>query len=265
MPMLQDSKPQITTLAFITDVHANIPALERALELIDKRENVKSIVVNGDSFSIGGDPKSTLTRLKQIPNAVFVRGNHDRYLIEKIWDYDRPTVEGMDPDDPVCMDIVANQKWTFEQIGDEGEEFIREMKISHIEKLNNCFVEFTHAWFTRDDIPPTLEEAHQWRNHAQNKHPGYKNFALVHGHTHLPRYEEYGNLKIACPGSTGMSFDENQKGALGFLTIGDGTIDWEQVRFDYDINETIATLERNKPPFYKNLISTIINASIRND
>jgi predicted phosphodiesterase len=239
--------------------------LEKALSIIEERGNVHKIIVNGDCFSIGGDPKRTLDLLMDLPNAIFVRGNHDRYLIEKIWDYDRPTVEGMDPDDPVCIDIVANQKWTAEQIGSEGQDFIRQMKISHIEKIDKCFVEFTHAWFTRDDIPPTLEEAHQWRNQAQKKYPEFRNFALVHGHTHLPRFAQYGNLKVACPGATGMPFDENQKGAMGFITIGDGNIEWEQIRFDYDINESIATLERNHPPFFKNLISTIKHASIRND
>ena len=49
-----------------------------------------------------------------------IRGNHDRYLLEKIWEDELPTLEGMDPNDPVCKAIVKNEKWTADLLGLDG-------------------------------------------------------------------------------------------------------------------------------------------------
>ena len=49
----------------------------------------------------------------------------DRYILERLWDEEQPCLEGMDPDDPICQEIVENIKWAWEQVGDKGVEFIK--------------------------------------------------------------------------------------------------------------------------------------------
>ena len=73
------------TFAIITDIHSNISALDNALDIIESRKNVDQIVCLGDCFSLGPEPEETLKKLKEINNCIFVRGNHDRYIIEKLW------------------------------------------------------------------------------------------------------------------------------------------------------------------------------------
>lgn len=256
---------QAVTFAILTDIHGNIFALEKALEIINARDDIDRIICLGDNFSLGSSPKEVLTKLKALDNIVFLRGNHDRYLVEQIWEYERPTIEGMDPDDPVCVDIVANEKWTAEQIGDEGKDFIRNMRMCHFEIIQDTYVEFTHAWFGRDDAPPTLDEVKKWRDHAQRKHTQTKRFVFVHGHTHVPRNEEFGSLRVLCPGSTGLPFDEDQRGVVAFLQINEDAIKWEVNRFEYDNQAALEHMQDAQPPFYKNLYSTLKFASIRND
>ncbi|MCF7824453.1 MAG: metallophosphatase family protein [Candidatus Marinimicrobia bacterium] len=251
--------------AIITDIHGNIFALERALGIVQNTPDVDKIICLGDNFSLGSAPLEVLNRLQQLNNAVFIRGNHDRYLVENIWEYERPTIEGMDPDDPVCIDIVANEKWTAEQVGEPGRQFIKKMRMSYFENIGKTYIEFTHAWFGRDDFPPTLEEVKKWRDHAKTKHIGSNNFVFVHGHIHIPRNEQFGNLKLFCPGSTGLPFDENQQGVVAFLTVEGDSINWDVKRFEYDTEAALQHLEEIRPPFYRNLYSTIKYASIRND
>ena len=253
------------TYAIITDVHANIFAFRKALEIISEEKDIDSIVCLGDCFSLGSSPVDTLAELKAMDNTVFIRGNHDRYLVEEIWNYDRPTIEGMDPDDPVCIDIIANEKWTHDQLGDEGKDFIRKMKLSHFESVGDTYIEFTHAWFGRDELPPTLDEAKRWRDHAAMRHPETKRFVIIHGHTHIPRNEQFGNLTVLCPGSTGLPFDEDTRGVVAFLTVEGNTIDWKVKRFDYDNEAAKEHMVAVQPPFYRNLLSTLKYASIRND
>lgn len=253
------------TFAIITDIHANVASLEKALELIDDHDDIDQKICLGDCFALGPSPKETLEILMSIENCIFIRGNHDRYLIERLWEQEQPSLEGMNPDDPICQAIVANQEWTAEQVGEQGVTFVKSMHIAYREIVDSTLVEFTHAWYQRDDMPPTMGEALNWRNNVQHAHPDVSQFLFVHGHVHIPRNETSENLTIFCQGATGLSFDEDTRGSVAFLTLGNGTVDWDVVRFDYNQQATIDLLEERKPPFFKNLQNTIRYATIRND
>ena len=253
------------TFAIITDVHSNLASLKKALDLIDQRSDINQVICLGDCFALGPEPEATLVELKRIKNCIFIRGNHDRYLIEKLWESESPSLEGMDPNDPICRAIVGNEKWTAELLGKEGNDFCSEMRISHSEIIHNTYIDFTHAYFERDEKPPSIEEALIWRDGIAKQNPKIEQFVFVHGHVHVPRHQIVENLTLLCQGATGLPFDRDQRGAVAFLKIENNKIDWDVVRYDYDHNETSAQLEKRKPPFYINLKNTIKFASIRND
>ncbi|MFQ6612805.1 MAG: metallophosphoesterase family protein [Fidelibacterota bacterium] len=252
------------SFAIITDIHSNVESLKKALSIIQEQESIDQIICLGDCFALGSDPEETLLTLKTLKDCIFIRGNHDRYLIERLWEQERPSLEGMDPDDPICQAIVANIGWTAEQVGKAGIDFISKMHIAHREIVDSTLVEFTHAWYQRDDQPPTMEEALLWRNHVSSAHPELSRYIFIHGHVHIPRHESRENLTILCQGATGLPFDEDPRGSVAFLTIGD-SFEWNVVRYEYDIDKTIQRLEERNPPFKKNLQNTIRYAAIRND
>ncbi|HIA78581.1 MAG TPA: metallophosphoesterase, partial [Candidatus Marinimicrobia bacterium] len=117
------------TFAVITDIHSNIESLEKALSIIADRSDIDQMICLGDCFSLGPEPEKTLEKLQGLSDCIFIRGNHDRYIVERLWEQERPSLEGMNPDDPICQAIVQNEKWTAEKLGDAGDEFIRTMKI----------------------------------------------------------------------------------------------------------------------------------------
>lgn len=252
------------TFAIITDIHSNTESLKTALSIIEERDGVDQIMCLGDCFPLGPDPEGALDLLTSIKNCIFIRGNHDRYILEKLWENEMPSLEGMNPDDPICQEIVENIKWAGEHVGQRGVEFIKTMHVAHREVIGGTLVEFTHAWYQRDDLPPTIEEALNWKNHVIAKNSELTQFVFIHGHTHIPRYDEAEELLILCPGATGIPFDKNRCGSVAFLTVGD-SFKWDVIRYDYDTEKTIQQLEERKPPFYKNLQNTLKFASIRND
>jgi predicted phosphodiesterase len=76
-------------LGLLYDIHGNLPALERVLE------DAKSVGV--DRWLLGGDygvpspwPLETLERLEALPNAVWIRGNGERWTREP--PTDRPEI-----------------------------------------------------------------------------------------------------------------------------------------------------------------------------
>jgi predicted phosphodiesterase len=252
------------TFALITDIHSNLEAFNKALSIVDARDGVDQLIFLGDYFALGPSPREILSHLEELKECIFIRGNHDRYLIERLWEQEQPSLEGMDPYDPICQAIVANERWTAEQIGARGVSFSQAMHMAHREIVGTTLVEFTHAWYERDDEPPTMEEALHWRDHVGRTHPDVTKFVFVHGHVHTPRQETQDNLTILCQGATGLPFDDDPRGAVAFLTVGD-TFRWDVKRFEYDYEVTIRLLEERQPPFYKNLQNTLRYASIRND
>ena len=253
------------TFAIITDIHSNLASLIHALSLIEERNDIDQIICLGDCFALGPEPEKTLQMLKAIPDCIFIRGNHDRYLVEKIWEDELPSLEGMNPYDPICQAIVQNEKWTAEKLGDEGTEFAKTMKIAHREIIGTTLIEFTHAWYKRDDKPPSVTEALNWRNHVIDANPDIENVVFIHGHVHVPRHQIIENLTILCQGATGLPFDRDQRGAVAFLTVNDNDIIWDVNRYEYDLESTLSRLAERNAPFFSNLQNTIKFASIRND
>jgi predicted phosphodiesterase len=63
-------------IAFLTDIHANLPALNAVLEKIDELD-INEIIIGGDCIGIGPYPKESLKLVMNIPNASFINGNHE--------------------------------------------------------------------------------------------------------------------------------------------------------------------------------------------
>ncbi|MCA9883343.1 MAG: metallophosphoesterase family protein [Anaerolineae bacterium] len=77
--------------ALISDIHGNAIGLDAVLADIAEQGGVDGYLFLGDYVAIGTDPLGVLTRISQLQNAVFIRGNTDRYLYAG--SFPPPTVE----------------------------------------------------------------------------------------------------------------------------------------------------------------------------
>ena len=59
----------------IADVHANIEALTAVL---DAERNWEHLLVLGDLVGYGADPNEVVARVRALPAATVIRGNHDK-------------------------------------------------------------------------------------------------------------------------------------------------------------------------------------------
>ena len=64
----------------ISDIHANLHALQAVLEDIKQLEGEYILVVAGDFINTGPYPKETLDLLRSL-NPIFVKGNHEDYVL----------------------------------------------------------------------------------------------------------------------------------------------------------------------------------------
>ena len=66
-------------IALISDIHANIVALEAVMKAI-RRHSPDMILSLGDQVNLGPCPKETLELLRQ-ENVTCLHGNHERYIL----------------------------------------------------------------------------------------------------------------------------------------------------------------------------------------
>ena len=76
-------------LGLLYDIHGNLPALGEVLREVEA-EGVDSWLLGGDYGTPSPWPLETLDRLKQLPDATWIRGNGERWLREP--PEDRPEV-----------------------------------------------------------------------------------------------------------------------------------------------------------------------------
>ena len=68
-------------IAILSDIHGNSIALDAVLGDLERRGGADQHWLLGDLVAMGPDPIGVLERITALPNASFVRGNTDRYLV----------------------------------------------------------------------------------------------------------------------------------------------------------------------------------------
>jgi predicted phosphodiesterase len=117
------TEPAGVRLAFITDVHADLHALEDALRLATA-EGCSIVVCGGDVVDSGRYPNETiaLLRARGIPT---VRGNHERWAIDR--------------------ETTAREAGLFHQLTDESLEWLKTLPSEWTTVVRGVVVTVAHA------------------------------------------------------------------------------------------------------------------------
>ena len=108
-------------IALISDIHGNLTALDAVLNHIQQSGGVDSFVFVGDYVAIGPEPVEVFERLCELENAVFIRGNTDRYTFTG--DRPRPTFEEAGQDEKSKLAFIEIQNsfaWTQGAVATSG-------------------------------------------------------------------------------------------------------------------------------------------------
>jgi len=113
--------------AIISDIHSNLEALTKALEIIDQR-SVDEIICLGDIVGYGANPNECLALIRQECSNV-IRGNHDEALFNESM-----TIR-------FTEDARSAIEWTRKRISEENISYLRTLPLSI--KKDDLF--FVHA------------------------------------------------------------------------------------------------------------------------
>ena len=195
--------------ALVYDVHGNLPALEAVLD--DARGDVERFVLGGDYALFGGWPKETIERLKTLPDALWIRGNGERWTASPDQAPDNPILPGA---------IEAAQQALGARLVADLARAAREYHPRRHADLPRL------AGLRRPLVLPGARGRRAGVARGRHRH------RLIFGHTHLPFRRTTQQLELINPGSVGMPFDGDPRAAYA-IVHDDGSIEHRRVAYDH--------------------------------
>jgi putative phosphoesterase len=218
------------TVAVITDIHANLPALEAALARIDEL-GVRGIYCGGDLVGYGPNPNEVCALIseREIPT---IYGNYD-YAIAR------------GEEDCGCAYVTPHDRelgqlsvaWTLENTSAESKAFMLGLPFDLHFPVGSTDVHLVHGSprkvneYLFEDKPASLYE----RLACAESDP-----VLVFGHTHKPWVHEYGGVLFVNCGSVGKPKDGDPRGAFALLAATEHGVEVEIERVEYDADRVAA-------------------------
>jgi putative phosphoesterase len=212
------------TVAVITDIHANLPALQSALARIDQL-GITDIYCGGDLVGYGPHPNEVCALIQEraIPT---IYGNYD-YAIAR------------DLDDCGCAYVTPHDRelgqqsvnWTLANTDQSAKDFMSELPFDLRFALGAYDVHLVHGSprkvneYLFEDKPASLYE----RLAAAETDD-----VLVFGHTHKPWVHDFGGVRFVNCGSVGKPKDGDPRAAFAVLeaTPSDVRASIERVAYD---------------------------------
>lgn len=210
-------------IAMLSDIHANLAALEAVADDID-RWQPDYVIVGGDVVNRGPRPRECLEFVRERARTQgwqCIIGNHEEYVLY----HAQADAARRGPD----FDVRRISYWTYEQLNCDV-SVIGAWPFQHSLRVNGSGeLRAVHASMlgTRSGIHRTTPDDELRTKIAPPP------AVLVVGHTHLPLIRRIDDALVVNAGSVGLPFDGDRRAGYARLTLNGG---WqaEIVRLDYD-------------------------------
>ena len=236
-------------IALISDIHGNTIALDAVLADIRAQGGVDGYWLLGDFSAMGFDPVGVLERVTKLPNAIFTRGNHDRYTL---------TGERPGPSDeaaqahpklvPFVLGMATSLAWVQGQILASGwRDWFAQLPLETCLTLpDGTRVLGVHSAPGIDDGPGIIPPMSDDDLRALLK-PAEADLVIV-GHTHVPLDRSVDGVRVFNLGSVSNPFRERLEASYAILEANDIGHTLQLRYVDYDREAAIEALQRVKHP-----------------
>lgn len=236
-------------IALLSDIHGNPVALDAVLKDIEERGGVDGYWVLGDLCVIGHDPSGVIERLNALPNAVFIRGNGDRYI--STGTRPPPSVEAVLENPallPILTEVAGSFAWTEGHLAARGwlgwlERLPLEQRLTLPDGTRVLLV---HAAPGTDDgvgLNPALGD-----DEINAVLAGCEADLICVGHFHMPMDRRMKTAHIINPGSISNAFPPDLRASYALLAADENGYNVTFHRAEYDLQAVIAATRRVRHP-----------------
>jgi putative phosphoesterase len=225
-------------IAFVSDIHGNLPALEAAVADA-KARGAGQVVCAGDMTGYGPFPDEVCRFLQErrIPAVI---GNYDQKVLEVV-KQGRAAAAGMKPKKRKIL------LWTAAHLGDQTRRYLASLP-EHIARRLPGGLKLLVVHGSPVSVEGTIYPSITPRGLAANIDSPRPDI-LVCGHTHIPFVKRCGGTLVVNCGSAGQSIDSDPRPAYALVQAEAGAGPRGRiVRFDYDRDRTIAALLKTSLP-----------------
>lgn len=230
-------------LAVLSDIHGNLLALEAVLADVREQGEPDAYWVLGDLVAFCPWPSNTLARLRALPNAAFLRGNTDRYLVTGR----RPAAPVDSRADwermPEALRMRdATFRWAVERLSYRNYVFLRDLPTT-LERDVHDYGRILAVHATLED-----DETNVYPDTPQDQLRAYvadlDARLLLYGHTHRTMNRPVDGVRLVNGGSVGLPLDGNPRSAYALLDFEDGACSVTIRRVAYDREAVLDEMER---------------------
>jgi putative phosphoesterase len=225
-------------LAFISDIHGNLPALESAFADAQKR-GASRFFCAGDMTGYGPFP-SEVCRFLQKHRIPAIIGNYDQKVIAVAR---HGSIAAQDMKEKKQKILF----WTVEHLSRNTHNYL-----SHLPESMESTLSSGQKILVVHGSPVSLDDAVYpsiTSSGLAAKLGDARPDILVCGHTHIPFVKRINGILVVNCGSAGHPVDGDPRPSYALVREGRGLAPSGRIiRFDYDKNKTIAALERSSLP-----------------
>jgi Icc-related predicted phosphoesterase len=247
-------------LAFLTDIHGNLPALKVALKKIHSLQ-VDNIIIGGDIIGIGPFPAECVELLLSNPKVECILGNHEIAILDLVARLHLAKIENLSK---ISKNEAAHMRWVADQIPSELKSIIAQWPLSIFQEYENRKMYFCHYPIDVDtnDFFPLKTGAIQssreenlhiiFRETLKERSPkiigfGHDHVSFVHGHASFGSgHQSLEEPMFWNPGSLGCCASAFARFLV--FTVTQNSYSVSQYTEPYDDSELFAAFETRNVP-----------------
>jgi putative phosphoesterase len=213
-------------IALISDVHGNLPALEAVLEHSCERQ-CDQLWDLGDNVGYGAFPDEVVSLLAVKADRAII-GNYDLKVLKV----------------PKKRDAWSGKKhplklfsfeWTHEQLSESSRQYLSQLPEEIEFDLEGIRIQLSHGGpgGLKEPLKPGVPEE-RFAAAGDSSIDMY-----LFGHTHVPFARRAAETWFINPGSVGRPDDGDPRASCATLMIGNGTVEVEHSRVEYDVERAV--------------------------
>lgn len=225
-------------LVVLSDIHANLAALEKVLEDMPDCDELYCL---GDLVGYGAEPNEVVDAVKAHGSTVVLAGNHDNAVVTG--------------DSSGFVDYAVNAiQWTRSRVSSENMSYLQTLRPSSRRRVAEVDIGLFHG-SPRDPLneyifpgtsPSVLKDLFRISGTEM----------LLQGHTHVPMFFKDGRKILLNPGSVGQPRDGDRRASYMILDLDGDRIMHKFRRVQYDVEKTSAKiLDAGLPRFLAERLS----------
>jgi len=232
--------------ALISDIHANLPALEAVVQDVGKRD-VAATYHLGDLVGYAPWADEVVHRIRdlRIPG---VAGNYDSTVAT---DYKHCGCKYEDPRQEELSHVSYD--WTRRHVSPETKQFLGglpfrlDVRISG-GHLSGPTLILVHGTPTLNTLYWTEDRPEDFSRKMIAQAGARPGDVLAFGHTHLPWHRDIDGVHLVNTGSVGRPKDGDWRAGYALVDLGEKECRVEAIRVEYDLEKTMAGIRESGLP-----------------